>query len=76
MPDLGGAPPPAGTGEGGNGKSIKVLGTLVDLGCNNFDRHGKISRAVSRSKPTTACRVAASAQRSVKVLGHMEVRSL
>ncbi len=48
---------------------------MVDLERNNFDRQGEISRAVLRSKPTTACKVVASAQRSVKVFGHMEVRS-
>ena len=72
---MGGAPPPLVLGRGAAGNQSRCWGTLVDLGRNNFDRHGEISRAVSRSKPTTACRVAASAQRSVKVLGHMEVRS-
>ena len=48
---------------------------MVDLGRSKFDRHGEISGADSRSKPAVVCRVAASAERSVKALGHMEVRS-
>ena len=57
------------------GNPSRCLDTLFDLGRNNFDRQGEISRPASRSKPTAACKAAASAQRSVKVLGHMGVRS-